>query len=94
MIIQYENVTYDLPKMHTKQILSLFRRLSKGPYCECCHDPEWLEEYAQTTKILLPIIQEELNKREHISNKQEAKEIRKQKAIEQKNQNNRKYRNR
>lgn len=94
MIIQYENTSYNLATMHTKQLVQLLRRLNKGPYCECCYDPEWITAYYKTSHEIIPSIREELSKREHVPNKQEAKMIRKQKAVQQKNQSNRKYRNR
>lgn len=89
----YEGIEYDMNVLHTKQLINLLRKMNGNGYCECCYSPEWVEKVFVEQKELVPIIKEELEKREHVPNRFEAKEIRKQKAIKQKNLKNRKYRN-
>lgn len=84
--IQYENVSYHLKKMHTKQLLNLFRMVRYHSNCPCCG--EWLSEDYSEQIVLL---RQELSLREHIPNKKETKQIRKQKQINQKNKKQKKY---
>ena len=94
MIIQFENTMYDLTKLHTRQLLKLYKRIRFSYLYDYCYEFNWRDLIDEEKQETLSLLQEELATREHVPNKKEAKMIRKEKAVQQKNQKNKKYRNR
>lgn len=74
----------DLKKLHTKQVLKLYRQLKAERsefinYSNCEDDEEDKAYLAQLTEQV-QFVKKELNTREHIPTKAEAKKIRQEKA--------------
>lgn len=87
----YVEPTYDgikLTKMNTKHLLSVFKRVTQRRYslvCGCCGEINGTREQEEDRRLEAEerILKKELDTREHVPNKSEAKLVRQQRAKQQ-----------